>query len=396
MSQKRSELAAAFRSASGDPVSRFDASEFHEDHPRMAATVFDKSGKVVASTGPVASDELGFRIEGATAYYGGTLVGGRLVLSTNWADTEQGLQRLELVLWSIWLPLSFLVGASTWLAALSVFRPLQRLSDQAAEISGSSRDERLATTDRAEFGAFAEHLNGMLDRIRQSVHREEKFAVDAAHELRTPLAIMRTRVETTLLRERSSEEYIASHKALLGEIDRLTRIALSLLQSTRAADPVTESTELSSVVGEAVSGWTDRFAEHRVELRHTLDVAYASIEPAEVRIVLDNLLDNALRFSDPDSQVDVKLRVTPDGGSLLTVEDEGPGIETSLHEAVFERLFRVDNHRNRSNGGSGIGLAVSRRIVEARGGALACENRDPRGARFVCRLPRAEVEATRT
>src|SRR6202000_1883832 len=109
----------------------------------------------------------------------------------------------------------------TWAAAGAVFRPLKRLTAQASAMAGFDLSARLKTEDRAEFGEFSSALNGMLDRIEEEVTRGDRFAADAAHELRTPLAILRTRIETALLNPRTNEEYVETLVKARSEILRL-------------------------------------------------------------------------------------------------------------------------------------------------------------------------------
>ena len=271
---------------------------------------------------------------------------------------------------------------STWYTANAIFDPLIRLSAQARAISGSNLNERLATDDQAEFGDFARQLNAMLDRIEQTAHREEQFAADAAHELRTPLSILRTRIETTLLRPRQPEEYAATSALLLDEIDRLTKIVEALLETARGQLTRPPNLRLDPLVEEVCDRWR---TNGTAITTHTTPVT-AAIMPEELSIVLDNLLENAVRYAPSGSEVAVKLAAEGDF-ARLAVRDAGPGIPEEDREAVFDRFVRLDPHRNRTSGGAGIGLSVCRKIVASRQGHIEAISVEPQGAEIIVRLP---------
>jgi signal transduction histidine kinase len=377
ISEEREELSAVAASVADDrePI---DPAEFRESHPDMVVTVFDKTGRgTITSTASKLPPQPGFHEVGDFLVFGVQSGPNLIIVANDWTETRRGIDQLALVLWVLLLPLTLLVGAATWLAAHAVFKPLERLNRQAAEISGTNLALRLSSDDRAEFGAFAEQLNQMLARIEAAVAREEGFASDAAHELRTPLAIMRTRIETTLLQDRSPGEYVESHQTLLAEVERLTRVADALLHSAAEPQAPAPDQDAAPIVAQAVEEWQPRFEERLVQLTASSGKTLLPIPADELRIVVDNLLENALRFSSSGGVVSLTL-----DNRELSVADQGPGVPESQREAVFERFFRLDDHRNRLSGGSGIGLAVARRLVQGRGGTIRCE-----GSRFVCSWP---------
>ena len=384
-------LATAMRSLNGDK-SHLEVEEFEESHPELGFAVFEVTGKLKDQHGSFhLTSHVGFDHDEDTYSYGVRRNDEVVVVGGDWRSVKLGVKQLAGVLAILWLPLTVLVGLVTWLAARSVFEPLSRLTEQASAISGSQLGDRLDTTDQAEFGEFAESLNRMLARIEETVKREDQFASDAAHELRTPLAILQTRIETTLLKARTEQEYVESHRSLLVELDRLTRIVEALLRTARSAPHEVPSIDLEPIVHASISRWQDRFVNHKVFLDVQTAPINAKITGDELGVVLDNLLDNALRFSPNDSTVKVHL-TSIQGRVSLTVQDEGPGIPVELGETVFNRFVRAGDDRNRRSGGSGIGLAVCQKILETRHGTIQIESTSPVGTTIRCTLPKADLD----
>ncbi|HLK14920.1 MAG TPA: HAMP domain-containing sensor histidine kinase [Fimbriimonadaceae bacterium] len=396
LSQRQAELQSALNALAGDP-DRFEVDEFRESHPEMSMRAFDASGRTVAAIGGLPlRPKTGFIREDFVISIGQPRGNTLVVVGANWLETERGLTRLGLVLGLLWLPLTFLCGAVTWLTARAAFRPLDRLSAQAEAIGRSNLRERLQTEDHAEFGALAEQLNRMLDRIEASVKREERFASDAAHELRTPLAILRVRVESTLMRRRTQAEYLAAQKDVLAELERLSRIVESLLQTTRIREEDGSACDVQDVVRKTAARWQDRYVADGVELSVRVAPGAAKISEEELSIVLDNLLDNALRYSAAGMRVEISERVAMDWVEIM-VTDGGPGIDPSIAARVFDRFVRADDDRNRASGGAGIGLSVCRGIVKARGGEIEVVPTGGVGSGMRFTLPRdAGVVETRS
>ena len=378
LGQKRTDLASALNSLTLDENEPFDIHEFDEAHPELSVAVFPGSRPDLVGAfnlRPI----VGFRKEKGRLLFGKRFRGDIIVAAADWQDTESQLRVLALVLAGLWLPLTFVIGVATWIAARIVFRPLHRLTAQASTAAGSDLAVRLNPGDEAEFGEFAHALNGMLDRIETAVRRGDRFAADAAHELRTPLAILRTRLETALLNPRTTEEYEQTLRRAVLEVTRLTDITQALLQTARGEVAVVEPIDLAPIALETAG----------LDTQCEVEPVRAAITPEEVRILLNNLLDNARRFAPEGSTIRVKL-ARVDGWLELSVRDEGPGFPAGLEERAFDRLVRGDDSRNRASGGAGIGLSVCRSIARSRGGEAFYRPPAEGGPMVVIRLPVAE------
>jgi len=388
LTDKRAELVAVMQSFTPPTDSSFDIDEFHSAHPELSATLFDAKGRRLGSVGRMPPRyRLGFHERDRQLTLGRPYKGQYVAMSMGLRETDRGLRALVMGLVAAWFPLTLIVGIIAWASAHSVFRPLERLSAQALAMGGKNLSERLVTPDSAEFGAFARDLNQMLDRVEETVRREERFSADAAHELRTPLAILRTRLETTLLQPRSQAQYEATLRRSVEEIGRLTAITEALLRSARGEAVPAPGLDLEPLVREAVERWTERFTVRNVRLESETVAVAAPILPDEARVVLDNLLDNALRYAPEETSVRVRLS-SVEGTARLTVRDEGPGVPPELGDRIFDRLVRGDDSRNRASGGAGIGLSVCRQIVEERGGRMFVGDGQEGGAEVGCLLPR--------
>ena len=241
-----------------------------------------------------------------------------------------------------------------------------------------------------EYALVATRLNHFLDLIQTSVLKQERFVADAAHELRTPLTVMRGKIETTLLRSRSAEDYRTALEISLSEAERLSRLVEGLLISAAANASPVKPLRLEDALEEAQARWVDRFEQAKIHLVVEDEPAVAEILPEECDSVLDNLIGNAFKHSPAGTTCTVRLW-SDKTSAYISVSDQGPGVPPELRETVFERFTRGEASRNRQLGGFGIGLAVCKRIVESRGGHVSLQD-SKIGASFLVQLPLAAQE----
>jgi len=369
-----------------------DVQEVHAGYPNVTFAYF-KGTDLIDQGGalPVYPEEDFARRDevGRILLTKGKLEKGVLLTATlDWTSSEAALHRLGTIFIILWVFMVGMIAAVSWIAADATFKPLHRLTRQAAQMSGTDLSARLSPEGKAEFTSFTKELNSMLERIQTTAMREEQFAADAAHELRTPLAIMRTKLEGSMLKQRSPEEYRAVVSSLLPEVDRLTRLVDMLLRTARAGHSEAPCLDFCAAVEEASARWLDRFENASVHLSIDVARANANIRPEEVDLLCDNFLDNALRHSPRGSVTELRAG-TLNSRVFLRVRDHGPGVPTEMAAAIFDRFRRLDEGRGRGEGGYGIGLAVCKTIVNARGGTIRVENRNP-GAEFIVELPTCE------
>lgn len=297
------------------------------------------------------------------------------------------------------------VGAASlgyWLAGRAL-QPVRIMSATARDISEHDLHRRIVLDlpPGDELGELAATFNAMLRRLEGAFEGLQRFTADAAHELRAPLALMRTQVDVMLRRERSVEELRASHESLLGEIERLSRMADQLLLLARAdagaLAPRPESLDVADLLESIVDRWRPAARERGLALESRLPMDGAvDGDPDLLRRMFDNLLDNALRHTPPGGSVSVTAAAEPSTGWRIAVEDTGPGIDPALGAWIFERFTRADAARRRETGGAGLGLSLCAAIVRAHRGSIALERgEDGAGARFVVRLPAGSHPARR-
>jgi signal transduction histidine kinase len=263
-----------------------------------------------------------------------------------------------------------------WRVVGAALRPVEELRTGAETITGGGSSDRLPVPNsQDEIHRLAVTLNDMLDRLARARARQRAFVADAAHELRSPLANMRTELEVA---QRIGVP--ARVDDLLVDIERLTRLVDDLLLLARADDEPaparTEPVELGALLRET--------AEHYGAARVPVTVAggppqWTSGDPQALRHVLTNLVDNAVRHATSR----VTLAGVPDG---FTVIDDGPGIAPADRERVFERFTRLDDARARDAGGAGLGLAIVQELVRRHGGTVTLADAHP-GVRARVRLP---------
>lgn len=389
LNRRFAELEGSVKRISREWTSPDSLREVQDDFPGVDVAVYTNDGRLLATTTKKPLQLVRGRVKtGDVLTYG--LPDGQNVFvgMGSWVETEAGLRQLALVLAALWLPLTLLTAAVSWYGGGLVLRPVTELVASAERLSGSADGQSLTTTDRADFAALAKTLNQLIDRVRHSASLQEQFASDAAHELRNPLALLRTRIETNLMRERSADEHIASQRALIKQIDRLTAIVESLLYSARQSSRTSHAVNFGDASRAAIEEWAELrdWPEARLHLR--IESCDAHLSKEEIGIIVRNLLDNGARHSSEDSPLEVTV-TSQNGLVSLAVRDFGPGLTGEEMDLAFERFYRSDAGRSRQEGGTGIGLAVVRRIVESHRGTVGFEPIDV-GARIRVSVPKSE------
>jgi len=284
----------------------------------------------------------------------------------------------------ITLPILLLLLAIDIVIFRRAMRPLLRASEEAKQIGPARTDVRLsAERIPTEILPLVAAVNQALDRLASGFRAQREFTADAAHELRTPLAILRTRIDTIADRSVAAD--------LHRDIDGMGRIVGQLLDiaelNTLVVDPA-ETADLSAVCAEVVE-----FIAPLAVTRHKSIGLKSAAEPRLVhgnaemlRRAIRNLVENAVHHTPAGASVEVVVEA--DGA--VSVLDEGPGIPAEQRDLIFERFWRSDRRRA---GGAGLGLSIVRRVVEQYGGTITVSNRPSGGAQFTVRL-RPAGEAT--
>ncbi|MGC5009893.1 sensor histidine kinase [Streptosporangium sp. DT93] len=281
--------------------------------------------------------------------------------------------------------LLLLVAVLTWLAVGRALAPVSAIRAEMADITASDLHRRVPVPPaRDEIARLAETMNRTLDRLEVAVERHRRFVADAAHELRSPLAVLRTRLELAPPGPAAAEA--------LTDVDRIQALTSDLLLLARldAGEPVpAEEVDVGQVTAEEAAR-----ARPRPEVEVRLEVAADAVvlgSAGRLRRVVANLVDNAVRHADAT----VVVRLAVDAGEVvLDVRDDGPGIPAEHHEAVFDRFTRLDEARDRDAGGSGLGLAIARDIAAGHGGGLRVVAESP-GAWLQARFPAVEPGLSR-
>ncbi len=283
---------------------------------------------------------------------------------------------------------------SYWLA-VRAFAPIQRLAQTARSIKAGNLHRRVTVPpahDEVQYLALT--LNEMIDSLDQAFSRQRRFVADASHELRTPVAVIRNKTDVALLGARTQQDYITVLQGINAEAERLGHLISDLLALARGDEGRTqferEPVRLDLVAG-AVAANAELLAAERgitLEVQAPRPVTILGDEARLIQVVM-NLVENAVRYTNPGGRVTVTIEAQQDQ-ALLSVRDTGIGIAPEHLPHLFERFYRADPARRRTGGSSsssGLGLAIVEWIVRAHGGTVAVESWVGRGSSFTVTLP---------
>ena len=309
----------------------------------------------------------------------GVVVG---VAAASTAPLQRAKDRLILVLAIGGPALIAVVAAAAWLLARAALRPVRQMAAEAATISAARTERRLPQpAGDDEIAELGRTLNAMLARIEATLGHERAFIDDAAHELRTPLAVLRGELELAAHEPGDRHAVALSLASALEEADRLTRLTEDLLTLARADAgqlmPGETITELLGVARQEVQHLPHR-DEVTIQVRG--EPAVVRGEPEWVSHIVSNLVANADRYA--------KSRITVSVGSAgeygrLVVADDGPGFPAQLLPRAFDRFSRGEDARGYPGGGAGLGLAIVASLTHAAGGTVKAGNSDSLGGACV-------------
>jgi two-component system, OmpR family, sensor kinase len=276
--------------------------------------------------------------------------------------------------------------AFAWLLAGTLAAPLQRLAAAARRVEEGDLEARVEPEGSAEHREVAHAFNDMTERLGQVLEAQRQFVANASHQLRTPLTGLRLRLEAASLK--AGPDLSTELDAAEREVERLARLLTALLTLAREGDrpPAAATVSLSASVEHAHERWFERAAHsgHALVVE-CQDHAFARASEEDLAIVLDNLIENALKYS-PAGTVTLECGVNG-GQAYVAVADEGPGLEPGEDERVFERFAR--GRGGQVSPGTGLGLALVATLARRWGGSARVVNRPEGGARAEVWLPAA-------
>lgn len=284
------------------------------------------------------------------------------------------------------------VAGGGWLVARAL-RPIREISSTARKIATGDLTQRInATETDSELGQLADLLNSTFARLDAAFAQQARFTADAAHELRTPVTVMLTHTQNGLTSDCPNEEHREAFEACQRSAQRMRRLIESLLELARldaGQERVRrERFDLDRVAHECIELVRPLADQRRIAIHHDLSAIGCVGDVERVAQVITNVLTNAILHNRTAGEV----RVTTgqeDGFVTLSVADTGPGIPPEDLPRIFERFYRADKSRAGSTGGAGLGLAISKAIVEAQGGTIEAASQAGVGTRFFIRLPAA-------
>ena len=276
-----------------------------------------------------------------------------------------------------------------WLVSRSL-KPIASISAAAVKISAGDLAQRINVAEaESELGQLAAVLNSTFARLETAFAQQKQFASDAAHELRTPVTVILTQTQTALNRERDAASYKQTVEACQRAAQRMRKLIESLLALARfdAGQEVLRRTDFdfSETIADSAELVQPLADERAVKISVDIEPVKITGDSERLAQVVTNLLTNAIQYNQPAGEVRVQLE-SQNGLAVLTVTDTGQGIAPADLPLVFGRFYRADQSRTGA-GNAGLGLAITKAIIEAHGGTIEVASQENSGTTFTVRLP---------
>ncbi len=317
---------------------------------------------------------------------------GFLLIGTSIEPIETELSKLEKKLAGIGLLIvggGFLVG---WLLIGRSLKPIEAISDAAHRIAEGDLSQRIAISENgSELGQLSSVLNETFDKLETSFEHQVRFTADASHEMRTPIAVILAKSQFALSRERSVEKYQEALQTCMDSAQHMRTLTDGLLELSKVDsgefDLRPERGNFEDLTREVVKMIEPLADERGIKIRCDLESVKSEFDSQKMRQALLNLLSNAVKYNREGGAILVGLK-KEEGKAHWSVSDTGNGMDAEAIEHVFERFYRVDKARTRSGrSGTGLGLPITKAIVEAHGGMISVESAVGQGTVFRVILP---------
>ena len=297
--------------------------------------------------------------------------------------------RFERIGWYITALVTLLSAIIAYFFSGKALKPLKDFAQQTEQINEESlTDTRLSEDTTAEFRQLSRSVNAMLDRLAQSFDTQRQFTGNAAHELRTPLALMQTRIELFAAEHLQMD---AETAALLRfeqeQLERLSALVRTLLEmSDLQSVPRTDCIDLAPMAEEVLVDLTPLAQKNGITLTQAGENVQLVGSDVLLYRLLFNLTENAIKYNRTGGSVELSVE-QEHGQAAIRVRDTGPGIAEEYRDSIFQPFFRVDKSRSRAMGGVGLGLALVQEIVRLHGGTVRVEQSADTGTTILVTLP---------
>lgn len=291
--------------------------------------------------------------------------------------------------WLITIAVTIVSAAIAYFVSGQALKPLRKLSQQAEKIDQDSiSDIRLNENTLSEFRQLSVSVNLMLDRLSESFATQRQFSGNAAHELRTPLAIMQTKLELFAAEHKNMEGDTAELvRSQAEQLDRLSKLVHTLLEmSNLSSAPRSDRIELAPLVDEIITDLTPLASQNDITMEQDCDNVVITGSDALIYRLVFNLIENAVKYNRQGGSVSVSVH-KENNNAVVCVSDTGCGIPEECRESIFQPFFRVDKSRSRQMGGVGLGLALVHDIAVLHGGSVRAEPGNKPGTVFIVTLP---------
>ena len=289
--------------------------------------------------------------------------------------------------------LFFLFAVIGFVVVYKITQSLNFLSTQMRQISSKTLEKRITSIKgNDEIGQLAISFNELLDRLDKAFKRERQFIADVAHEMKTPIATLRSSFEVTLQKERSNDEYKKIIKASINETDRLTttlKDVLDLAWSEVPNENLRETFDLSELMNEMAEIAQKLGSKKQIEVTHSIS-PHIQMKGFRERLgrALLNIIDNAIKYTTHNGKVHIFL-IREFNNALITVKDSGQGIEEGELEHIFDRFYR--GSKTDKVFGAGLGLAIAQATISIHRGVIQVKSKQGTGSTFSIALPLIQI-----
>ena len=296
--------------------------------------------------------------------------------------------------WLITVAVTLLGGVLAYFVTGRALRPLRDFTSQIEKVQPNNLAEMKITEDvLPEFEQFSASFNDMIARLDEGFATQRQFTGNAAHELRTPLALMQAQMELYEVEHPDAASEVSEFLKLLQEqTGRMSQMTKALLEMSELRTvPCNDAIELAPLFEEVCTDLAPLAESKGISLVYDGDAAMVGSDTLVYRAVF-NLTENAIRYSRPDTVV--RLSASEEGDRIcLRVKDAGPGIPEQYRQSIFQPFFRVDKSRSREHGGVGLGLALVWEIAALHGGTAQVEESSEKGTTMLVALPKREIDS---